>query len=115
MTGPQEQTPNPWAPPPAPGSVPPAAQRPYLPPVGGTPPCRPHRRRSHPQVRPPPGSRLRAGSFGARRADPTIPVVVGEPGSSPKRSKGARIGAVVGVTALVVAGAFAVVKITGND
>ena len=115
MTGPQEQTPNPWAPPPAPGSVPPAAQRPYLPPVGGTPPASPAPAPVAPAGPPTTGFEAPAGSFGAPSADPTIPVVAGEPGSSPKRSKGALIGAVVGVTALVAAGAFAVVKITGND
>lgn len=44
---------------------------------------------------------------------PDIPV--GPAGEPPRRSRGKTIGAVVGVTALIAAGAFAVVSISGND
>lgn len=42
-----------------------------------------------------------------------VEVAAGEP--PPRRSRGAMIGAIVGVIALLAAGAFALVKITGND
>jgi len=42
-------------------------------------------------------------------------ILDGEGGGGRKRSKGALVGAVVGVTALLAAGAFAVVQITGNE
>lgn len=132
MTGSQD-TPNPWAPPPTPGTgpVPPAAgptapdagaPRPYLPPVGGGSGAVPTPAPSTPTATPtappagfgPPSSS--AGLGAPPPIDPTAPVVpVSDGPGGRKRSKGALVGAVVGVGALVAAGTFAVVSITGND
>ncbi|MEZ5219857.1 MAG: hypothetical protein R2743_00045 [Ilumatobacteraceae bacterium] len=131
MTGSQD-TPNPWAPPPTPGTgpVPPApgqapdagAPRPYLPPVGGgsgvpagaVPPPAASTPAAPPAGFGPPTSN--AGPGAPPPIDPTVPVVpVSEGPGGRKRSKGALVGAVVGVGALVAAGTFAVVSITGND
>ncbi|MCB1002528.1 MAG: hypothetical protein KDB40_24790, partial [Acidimicrobiales bacterium] len=125
-------------PPPTPGTgpIPPAtgpapdagAPRPYLPPVGGgsgapagavPPPAAP----VPPAPSAPPAPPAGFGPPGAPGApagpppiDPTAPVVpVSDGPGGRKRSKGALVGAVVGVGALVAAGTFAVVSITGND
>ena len=93
MTGAQDQPSNPWAPPSAPGTP--------------SEPLRP------PQV-PVPGHDPATGDAGVPDAL-GVDVVDGtaHPGG-PKRSKATVVGAVGGVVALVAAGAFAVVRITGN-
>mgnify|MGYP001578819276 CR=1 FL=1 len=85
-----------WAPP----SLPSAVQKPTLPPAvspSRTPPSNP----------------------GLGGVDPTAPMMQVVPGvaapSAPKRSRAKTVGALAGVGALVAAGAFAVVTITGND
>lgn len=107
MTAPQDLPSNPWAPPAAPGTEPSAAPsgfRPTLPPAG-PPPAAP------PAAFGAPGGPV-AGAPGA----PGVEVLTGAgPAGGPKRSKATVVGAVAGVTALVAAGAFAVVRITGND
>jgi hypothetical protein len=105
----------PTAPPP-PGPMPlgtPSMQPPQSPsPFSSTPPA--------PPTQPHQGVPL--GTPSAPPPGPTGPdlAISGGDGSdggsgSPKRSKATLIGAVAGVTALVAAGAFAVVRITGND
>lgn len=126
MSGAQDQPSNPWAPPAAPGAEP---AKPYLPPVGSPPPATPASPATPPATPPgmpampamtPPAAPppLEFGTPTPRPIDPTVPTLdLGAPGDggAPKRSKATLVGAVVGVTALVAAGAFAVVKITGND
>ena len=46
---------------------------------------------------------------------PVVPLVASEPADRPQRSKSRTVVAIAGVAALVAAGAFAVVSITGND
>ncbi|MCU1361179.1 MAG: hypothetical protein JWN99_2468 [Ilumatobacteraceae bacterium] len=94
-------------PPAAPGSAwaPPGAPKgPYLPPTGTAPSSTP----------------IDTGAttpFGMPSVDgtATMPMIPVQESPTPRRSKGKTIGALVGVTALVAAGAFAVVSITGND
>ncbi len=132
MNGPQDQSPNPWAPPsPAGGqAVPPVVADPV--PVKPTLPTAPPRSAVTAGQPVPPSPPLPQGppvmEFGTPTRvpgpDPISPMVTvngGAPGfeggavDGHRRSKGALVGAVLGVTALVAAGAFAVVKITGND
>ncbi len=129
MNGPQDQSPNPWAPPsPAGGqAVPPAVTDPV--PVKPTLPMTPPRSpvsagQPVPQMPPVPPVMEFGTPTRVPGPDPISPMVAvneGAPGfegdaaNGHKRSKGALVGAVLGVTALVAAGAFAVVKITGND
>lgn len=64
-------------------------------------------------VPPPPPA---AAAWGVPGSGPDVPLVaVATHEGGPKRSKGKLIGGLVGVVALVAAGTFAVVKITGND
>ncbi len=128
MNGPQDQSPNPWAPPsPAGGqAVPPVVADPV--PVKPTLAMAPPRSAVTAGQPVPPAQAPPAMEFGTPTRvpgpDPISPMVTvndGAPGfgggavDGHKRSKGALAGAVLGVTALVAAGAFAVVKITGND
>ncbi|MFN6120028.1 MAG: hypothetical protein ACK5CE_10435 [Actinomycetes bacterium] len=123
MNAPQDQPQGPWAPPPSP--APPGPSGPTLPPAGG-PTLPPHMPVSPPSApgAPVPGAPVPGAGLppqpGFPPLDPTSPVVTVDGGGdgSPagaKRSKGALVGAVVGVAALVAAGAFAVVQITGNE
>ena len=125
---PQDQSANPWAPPTAPAGVPaapvapagapqpmePPAVRPTLPPAGSpaaamptgpTPPTMPTM---------PLGTPTRLPGPDVSAAEVTVGGGDG-PSEGRSRGKATMIGAIVGVTALVAAGAFAVVKITGND
>jgi hypothetical protein len=103
MTDPHAQPGAGWAPPsqPAgsPGGQPGDVQKPTLPPLS-----------------PPVPTAAPAGWAGS---DPTVPMMQVASGSDgeapPRRSRAKLVGALVGVTALVAAGAFAVVTITGND
>ncbi|MGE3587656.1 MAG: hypothetical protein AB7L17_08035, partial [Ilumatobacteraceae bacterium] len=89
-----------------PASPPPPSWGPPTPPTGPyLPPSRPSPAPTGPQ---PSGPQ----PFGPTETTPIVPVTSGTP---PRRSKGKAIGAVVGVAALVAAGTFAVVSITGND
>ncbi|MGD9999257.1 MAG: hypothetical protein AB7U39_20240, partial [Ilumatobacteraceae bacterium] len=89
-----------------PASPSPPSWGPPTPPTGPyLPPSRPSPAPTGPQ---PSGPQ----PFGPTETTPIVPVTSGTP---PRRSKGKAIGAVVGVAALVAAGTFAVVSITGND
>lgn len=132
MNGPQDQqgqSTNPWAPPTAPADAPAAptgapqpmetpAIRPTLPPVG-SPTAPPGSAPTMPAA--PLGAPTMPLGTPTRLPGPDVPaaeVTVGGgdgPSDGRTRGKATVIGAIVGVTALVAAGAFAVVKITGND
>lgn len=132
MNGPQDQqgqSTNPWAPPTAPADAPAAptgapqpmetpAIRPTLPPVG-SPTAPPGSAPTMPAA--PLGAPTMPLGTPTRLPGPDVPaaeVTVGGgdgPSEGRTRGKATVIGAIVGVTALVAAGAFAVVKITGND
>lgn len=120
MNAPQDQPQGPWAPPSAPG----APTGPTLPPIGV--PRLPPASAGSPAASTPPSGSGASGSgasgsgasgSGVPPIEPPVPVMTldAEGGGGRKRSKGALVGAVVGVTALVAAGAFAVVQIGGND
>lgn len=138
MNGPQDQQDqpaNPWAPPTAPAGAPaapvapagapqsmePPAIRPTMPP-SGSPSAAPAATPFAPAA---PATPLGAPTMPlgtpTRLPGPDVPLaevtVGGGDGPSEGRTRGKAtvLGAILGVTALVAAGAFAVVKITGND
>lgn len=133
MNGPQDeqhQPANPWAPPTAPAGVPsapvaptsapqpmePPVARPTLPPAGSptAPPATAPMPSSASVPTMPLGTPTRLPGPDVPAAEVTVGGGDG-PSEGRTRGKATMIGAIVGVSALVAAGAFAVVKITGND
>ena len=111
MSEPTEPNPG-WAPP-----LPPAGgQIPTLPPASPSPsaPAPPSPWQQQPTS--PWQQQPTTGWSGSDNTEPMVPLggALTESGA-PKRSRGKKIGALVGVGALIAAGGFAVVTITGND